>query len=84
MQTPNVNGNNITKNIDNFGVCGRINMICKSSAEERILAAPSERGDGEGPLRGPAFSHVQAARDDRDGCSRYRASKMRTDVLCVN
>jgi len=84
MHTPNVNGNNITKNIDNSGVYGKINTICKSNAEARILAAPSERGDGESPLRAPSFSHFQAAREDRDGRSRYRAAKMRTGDLCVN
>ena len=28
------------------------------------------------PFAGYSFSHFQAARDDRDGCSRYRAAKM--------
>ena len=36
----------------------------------------SERGDGESPLRKPLQATFCVAREDRDGCSRYRASKM--------
>ena len=36
----------------------------------------SERGEGESPLTGTLQATFAVARDDRDGCSRYRASKM--------
>ncbi len=37
---------------------------------------PKREGDGVSPLRITSFSHFQAARDDRDGRSRYRAAKI--------
>ena len=38
-------------------------------------SVPSERGVVRA-LDANAASHIQAAREDRDGCSRYRAAKM--------
>ena len=48
-------------------------MQCGNQEAEQL---PSERGDGESPLCEPVSSHFQAARDDRDGYSRYRVTKM--------
>ena len=62
--------------IDNSSVCGKIQKICKNHAEtKQFLSIFSERE----PVRAleeilQATSCV--ARDDRDGCSRYRAAKI--------
>ena len=37
---------------------------------------PKREGNGASPLCKPSSSHFQAARDDRDGNSRYRVTKM--------
>ena len=40
------------------------------------LTDQSERGMVEAPWSAVSASHFRVAREDRDGCSRYRASKM--------
>ena len=52
---------------------------CKGNAETRIQNTAKARGEWCKPLAGYGFSHFQAARDDRDGRSRYRAAKMPYD-----
>ena len=56
--------------------CGRILWICKDIAEtKRVREIFSERGAVKAlDFLPQATSSV--ARDDRDGCSRYRAAKM--------
>ena len=42
---------------------------------EKIRCAKA-RGGWWKPLASLPFSHFQAAREDRDGCSRYRVAKI--------
>jgi len=42
----------------------------------RLWLPPKREGSGESPLCVPMSSHFQVVRDDRNGCSRYRATKM--------
>jgi len=43
---------------------------------ETVFCFFSEKGIGESPSSADSVSHFQAAREDRVGCSRYRAAKM--------
>ena len=43
---------------------------------QEVYYHQSERGTGVSPLCVYSSSHFQAARDDRDGYSRYRVTKM--------
>ena len=49
---------------------------CKGKAEKKKIPGTEARGEWCKPLVYESFSHFQAARDDRDGRSRYRASKI--------
>ena len=49
---------------------------CKGNAETRMQNTAKREGRRCEPLAAYAFSHFQAAREDRDGRSRYRAAKM--------
>ncbi len=40
------------------------------------MKAVSEKGSGESPLCGSFYATFCVAREDRDGSSRYRATKM--------
>jgi len=62
--------------VDKFGICGKISLICKRNAEARRRRYTQARGERWEPFVDTAFSHFQAARDDRDGFSRYRETKM--------
>lgn len=47
--------------------------------KQSIVRSPKREGDGESPLCAGNVSHFRVARDDRDGCSRYRAAKISCD-----
>jgi len=65
-----------SKNIDKTVFYDKITTICKGNAETRsVLVQHSERGTVKA-LVCESVSHFQAARDDRDGRSRYRAAKI--------
>ena len=64
------------KNIDISILCGKIQKICKDYAETSQRKEPSERGDGVSPLFRNLSATSCVTRDDRGGCSRYRAAKM--------
>ena len=47
-----------------------------------LFGHPSERGMVKAPCAGDV-SHFRVARDDRDGCSRYRAAKISCDCRII-
>ena len=62
--------------VDNFGICGKITEILqRQCGKEAVYGHTSERGLVTALCLGAA-GHFQAVRDDRNGCSRYRAAKM--------
>ena len=62
--------------IDFSMFCGKISPKSKGIAEtKQPVGTISERGTVKALCR-TAASHFQAAREDRDGRSRYRAAKM--------
>ena len=64
------------KTVDISHFYAKIFPICKDNAEtKQDLWHISERGVVKALCQRPA-SHFQVAREDRDGCSRYRAAKM--------
>ena len=68
------------KVVDNSAFCGKIQSICKDNAETKpIIRYFSERGSVQALCR-MSVRHFQVARDDRDGCSRYRAAKIPVSV----
>ncbi len=66
----------LQKIIDNFAVCGKIQWICKDIAETKQDARHTSEREPVKALGGPLQATSSVARDDRDGSSRYRASKM--------
>ena len=57
--------------------CGRIyEDIVKRYEKEAIFAAFERGGDSGSPPERQIAGHFRAAREDRDGRSRYRAGKM--------
>ena len=68
------------KVVDNSEFCGKILSICKDNAEAKPMRWHfSERGPVQALCR-MSVRHFQVARDDRDGCSRYRAAKIPVPV----
>ena len=64
------------KVIDISEECDRISEICKDIAETKQIPKPEARGERCKPSAEDLQATSCVARDDRDGCSRYRASKM--------
>ena len=64
------------KIIDISLFCDRILSICKDYAETKRIGYSSARGEWWEPLGNTSAGHFRVARDDRDGRSRYRASKI--------
>ena len=64
------------KTIDFLDIYGKISSICKCDAETKKSVFAQARGEWCEPLAKNSFSHFQAVREDRNGRSRYRATKM--------
>ena len=64
------------KVIDNSNLCDKIQWICKDNAEIKRILKPSARGVRCKPSAEMPQATSCVAREDRDGCSRYRVSKM--------
>lgn len=64
------------KTVDKSTFCGRIFTICKGIAETKQSVGTTSEREAVKALCRTAASHFQAAREDRDGCARYSASKM--------
>ncbi len=71
------------KTIDKSPFCGKITKKCKGIAETKICIGFPARGEWCEPLMNGILGHFQAAREDRDGRSRYRASKISYGIIRV-
>ena len=67
----------LRKIIDKSGICGKIvSQYAKTAGKPSIRKVFSERGLVRALCRKFCKPLILVARDDRDGCSRYRAAKM--------
>ena len=63
--------------IDIFRSCAKIQEICKDCAEvKQVVVLSRERGMVKTLKSRFLQAAFRVAREDRDGCSRYRASKL--------